>query len=210
MLGTQHHGLILQILHVPACCPLNRAGRTEKHVAGDTSSSGRAQDAAETRAVQLAGLQRNRVSWQLTSTGDGGNVWDPYQRNSVPALMLHHTHKGCGVTGTTLPVVGSTAWCHRARSLQPARLPFSSPGMFLCLLLHPSHTHQTSDFTFALSIWHIYSTKNHRQDRANLCSGITGSKISELFRSPAARELQALLFRPGSLKSHSRYQALSH
>lgn len=53
--GTRHKGLILQILHIPACFPLNRnpnrTGTTEKHVAGEASSTRRPQDTAEMRAA---------------------------------------------------------------------------------------------------------------------------------------------------------------
>lgn len=125
---------------------------------------------AEMRAVSQ---QASGVSWLLMGTGDGVYIWEP-PKGSAPCLddtafaQSHRSHcHDAAPCGKRCPAPQGS-FVPASNSLSLPQTCFSASSYAL-----PTPTRLLrTDFISALSMWLLYSNEIHRNDRANLCSGI--------------------------------------
>lgn len=153
-----------------SCGAPQESTRDWEHTAGEASATCRPQDAAEMRAVSQ---QTSGVSWLLMGTGDGVYIWEP-PKGSAPCLddtafaQSHRSHcHDAASCGKRCPVPQGS-FVPASNSLSLPQTCFSASSYAL-----PTPTRLLrTDFISALSMWPLYSNEIHRNDRANLCSGI--------------------------------------
>lgn len=120
-----------------------------------------------------AALQRSGVSWLPTGTGDEAYVWAS-PKDSAPCLndaaftQRPQLLTWCCLLWEALPSATGLVHSSQHNSLSLPQTCFSASSYAL-----PTPTKLLrTDFILALSMWRLYSNKNHRNNHANLCSEI--------------------------------------